>query len=75
MDETRHPDGPRVGHETTDVNVWAVSKFGIALVVVDRAAVSKSRRMPAARAKPGTNAEGHCLKRKLLDTKMFKTTN
>jgi hypothetical protein len=34
MDETRRPHDPRVGHETTDVNVWAVGKFGIALVVV-----------------------------------------
>lgn len=34
MDETRHPQDPRLGHETTDVNVWAVGKFGIALVVV-----------------------------------------
>ena len=32
MDEhTRHP---RVGHETTDVNIWAIGKFGIALVVI-----------------------------------------
>jgi hypothetical protein len=34
MDETRHAHDARVGHETTDVNVWAVGKFGIALVVV-----------------------------------------
>jgi hypothetical protein len=34
MDETRHPHDPRLGHETTDVNVWAVGKFAIALVVV-----------------------------------------
>jgi hypothetical protein len=34
MDETRHDHGARVGHETTDVNVWAVGKFGVALVVV-----------------------------------------
>ena len=34
MDETRHPQDPRLGHETTDVNVWAVGKFAIALVVV-----------------------------------------
>jgi hypothetical protein len=34
MDETRHPDDPRLGHETTDVNVWAVGKFAIALVVI-----------------------------------------
>ena len=38
MDETKHPHsrqgkhGP--GHETTDVNVWAVGKFVIGLVVV-----------------------------------------
>jgi hypothetical protein len=34
MDETSHSHDPRPGHETTDVNVWAVGKFGIALVVV-----------------------------------------
>ena len=34
MDENKHPHDPRLGHETTDVNVWAVGKFGIALVVV-----------------------------------------
>jgi len=34
MDETRHPHTPHPGHETTDVNIWAVGKFGIALVVV-----------------------------------------
>ena len=34
MDETRHPQTPHPGHETTDVNIWAVGKFGIALVVV-----------------------------------------
>ena len=34
MEETRHPDDPRFGHETTDVNVWAVGKFAIALVVM-----------------------------------------
>jgi hypothetical protein len=34
MDETRHTHDPGLGHETTDVNVWAVGKFGIALVVV-----------------------------------------
>jgi hypothetical protein len=34
MDETRHAHDPGLGHETTDVNVWAVGKFGIALVVV-----------------------------------------
>jgi len=31
MDENRHP---HIGHETTDVNVWAVGKFAIGLVVV-----------------------------------------
>ena len=34
MDETKHPDTPHAGHETTDVNVWAVGKFAIGLVVV-----------------------------------------
>jgi hypothetical protein len=34
MDETRHPHDPRLGHETTDVNVWAVGKFAIGLMVV-----------------------------------------
>jgi hypothetical protein len=34
MDETKHPGTPRAGHETTDVNVWAVGKFAIGLVVV-----------------------------------------
>ena len=34
MDETKHPQTPHAGHETTDVNIWAVGKFGIALVVV-----------------------------------------
>ena len=31
MDENKHPP---IGHETTDVNVWAVGKFAIGLVVV-----------------------------------------
>ena len=31
MDENKHPN---IGHETTDVNVWAVGKFAIGLVVV-----------------------------------------
>jgi hypothetical protein len=31
MDETKQP---HPGHETTDVNVWAVGKFAIGLVVV-----------------------------------------
>jgi hypothetical protein len=38
MDETRPPDTPndtpRAGHETTDVNVWAVGRFAIGLVIV-----------------------------------------
>lgn len=32
MDEnTRHPRG---GHESSDVNIWAIGKFGIALIVL-----------------------------------------
>jgi hypothetical protein len=31
MDENRHP---KVGHETTDVNAWAIGKFAIGLVIV-----------------------------------------
>ncbi len=31
MDENNHP---KVGHETTDVNVWAIGKFAIGLVIV-----------------------------------------
>ena len=34
MDETKHPHNPGIGHETTDVNVWAVGKFAIGLVIV-----------------------------------------
>ena len=34
MDEIRPPDTPHAGHETTDVNVWAVGKFAIGLVIV-----------------------------------------
>ena len=34
MDETRQPHNPRIGHETTDVNVGAVGKFAIGLVIV-----------------------------------------
>ena len=34
MDETKQPHTPHAGHETTDVNVWAVGKFAIGLVVV-----------------------------------------
>ena len=34
MDETNHSKNPQIRHETTDVNVWAVGKFAIGLVVV-----------------------------------------
>ena len=34
MDETKPPNTPHAGHETTDVNVWAVGKFAIGLVIV-----------------------------------------
>jgi hypothetical protein len=35
MDETKHPlIPPQIRHETTDVDVWAVGKFGIGLVLV-----------------------------------------
>jgi cysteine synthase len=34
MDETNHSPNPRIRHETTDINVWAVGKFAIGLVVV-----------------------------------------
>jgi hypothetical protein len=34
MDETKHSHDPQIGHETTDVNVWAVGKFAIGLVIV-----------------------------------------
>jgi hypothetical protein len=34
MDETKHTNDPQIRHETTDVNVWAVGKFAIGLVVV-----------------------------------------
>ena len=34
MDETNHSPNPQIRHETTDVNVWAVGKFAIGLVVV-----------------------------------------
>jgi hypothetical protein len=34
MEETRHPLTPRIRHETTDINVWAVGKFAIALTIV-----------------------------------------
>jgi hypothetical protein len=34
MDENKPPNTPHAGHETTDVNVWAVGKFAIGLVIV-----------------------------------------
>ena len=34
MDETKQPQDPQIRHETTDVNVWAVGKVAIGLVVV-----------------------------------------
>ena len=34
MEEIRHPLNPRMRHETTDINVWAVGKFAIALIIV-----------------------------------------
>ena len=34
MDEIKHPRDPHAGHETTDINVWAVGKFAIGLVIV-----------------------------------------
>ena len=34
MEETNPANGHSVGHETSDVNVWAVGKFAIGLVVV-----------------------------------------
>jgi hypothetical protein len=34
MDETKHTQTPHPGHETTDVNVWAVGKFAIGLAIV-----------------------------------------
>jgi hypothetical protein len=34
MDETRHVPNAGPGHETTDVNVWAVGKFMVGLAVV-----------------------------------------
>src|SRR5664279_2931535 len=34
MDETKHPRNPQIRHETTDVNVWAIGKFAIGLVIV-----------------------------------------
>jgi len=29
-----HPHRPMVGHESSDVNIWAIGKFGAALVIV-----------------------------------------
>src|SRR5450759_5462295 len=34
MDEIKHPQDPHAGHETTDINAWAVGKFAIGLVIV-----------------------------------------
>ena len=34
MDEIKHAVNRQIGHETTDVNVWAVAKFAIGLVIV-----------------------------------------
>ena len=34
MDEIRHTPNPGVGHETSDVNVWAIGRFAIALVAI-----------------------------------------
>src|ERR1039457_3582193 len=34
MEETKQPHAPQIRHETTDVNVWAVGKFAIGLVIV-----------------------------------------
>ena len=34
MEETNRTNGRSAGHETSDVNVWAVGKFAIGLVVV-----------------------------------------
>jgi len=34
MDETNHIPGHGPGHETSDVNVWAIGKFGVALVAL-----------------------------------------
>jgi hypothetical protein len=34
MDETKHTQTTHPGHETTDVNVWAVGKFAIGLAIV-----------------------------------------
>jgi hypothetical protein len=34
MDETKYTPNPRAGHETSDVNVWAIGKFGIGMVAI-----------------------------------------
>ena len=34
MDETNHSPAPNAGHETADVNVWAVGRFAIGLVTL-----------------------------------------
>ena len=34
MEETKQPQTPHVGHETSDIDVWAVAKFAIGLVIV-----------------------------------------
>ena len=35
MDGTKHPHTPHsVGHETSDVNIWAIGKFAVGLVVI-----------------------------------------
>src|SRR3954454_9142366 len=40
MDETNHHSrNPQIRHETTDVNVWAVGKFAIGLVIVTAVSV------------------------------------
>lgn len=34
MDETKHTPNPNEGHETSDINVWAIGKFAIGLVAI-----------------------------------------
>jgi len=34
MDETKHTPNPGIGHETSDINVWAIGKFAIGLVAI-----------------------------------------
>ena len=34
MEENKHPQQPHGGHETGDVNAWAVGKFAIGLVII-----------------------------------------